>query len=281
VNESAPAIVTDSTSVETADAERLEIDMVPLMVNFGDRHYRDRIDLSRAEFYRMFTQTLPTTSQPSSAMFEQVFAPHVAAGRPVICVTISQAYSGTVQAAQAAAHQFPGAEIHVIDSGTIAGGVALQVIRAAELAWDGADAATVLAALARDRERQRGYATIPDLSHAVRTGRVSRAQAFIGSLVKIVPVLRIGTKVEEEARVRTFARAQEAMVSAVVRDAGPVAGARIAVVHANAPDAAAALAERIRERLAAPPAFLAIYEAGPVIAAHTGPGTVGVFVVPG
>jgi fatty acid-binding protein DegV len=99
--------------------------------------------------------------------------------------------------------------------------------------------------------------------------------------VKIVPVLRIGTKVEEEARVRTFARAQEAMVSAVVRDAGPAAGARIAVVHANAPDAAAALAERIRERLAAPPAFVAIYEAGPVIAAHTGPGTVGVFLVPG
>jgi DegV family protein with EDD domain len=281
VNESAPAIVTDSTSVETADAERFEIDMVPLMVNFGDRHYRDRIDLSRAEFYRMFTQTLPTTSQPSSTMFEQVFAPHVAAGRPVICVTISQAYSGTVQAAQAAARQFPRAEIHIIDSGTIAGGVALQVIRAAELAWDGADAATVLAALARDRERQRGYATIPDLSHVVRTGRVSRAQAFIGSLVKIVPVLRIGTKVEEEARVRTFARAQEAMVSAVVRDAGPAAGARIAVVHANAPDAAAALAERIRERLAAPPAFVAIYEAGPVIAAHTGPGTVGVFLVPG
>jgi DegV family protein with EDD domain len=276
-----PAIVTDSTSVEAADAERLDIDMVPLMVNFGDRHYRDRIDLSRAEFYRMFSQMLPTTSQPSSALFEQVFAPHAAQGRPVICVTISQAYSGTVQAAQAAAYQFPGAEIHVIDSGTIAGGVALQVIRAAQLARGGADSPAVLAALAYDREHQRGYATIPDLSHAVRTGRVSRAQAFIGSLVKIVPVLRVGAKVEEEARVRTFARAQDTMVSAVVRDAGTRPGARVAVVHANAPALAASLAKRIRERLAAPPAFLGVFEAGPVIAAHTGPGTVGAFLVPG
>lgn len=277
----APAIVTDSTSIDTADAERLDIDMVPLMVNFGDRHYRDRIDLSRAEFYRLFTQTLPTTSQPSSAAFEQVFAPHVAAGRPIICVTIAQTFSGTIQAAQAAAHQFADAQIHVIDSATIAGGVALQVIGAAERAAAGADTATVLAALARDRERQRGYATIPDLSHAVRTGRISRAQAFIGSLVKIVPVLRVSAKVEEEARVRTFARAQETMVSAVVRDAGPARGARVAVIHANAPDLAASLAERIRERLAAPPAFFCIFEAGPVIAAHTGPGTVAAFVIPG
>jgi len=275
-----PAIVTDSTSVETADAERLDIDMVPLMVNFSDRHYRDRIDLSRADFYRMFSQTLPTTSQPSSTMFEAVFAPHVADGRPIVCVTISQTFSGTVQAAQAAAVQFPGAEIHVLDSGTIAGGVALQVIRAAELARDGADTATVLASLAHDRERQRGFATIPDLSHAVRTGRVSRAQAFIGSLIKIVPVLRVGAKVEVEARVRTFARAQEAMVSAAVREAGTAPGVRVAVVHANAPELAAAFAERIRERLAAPPAFFGVFEAGPVIAAHTGPGTIGVFLVP-
>jgi DegV family protein with EDD domain len=277
----APAIVTDSTSVETADAERLGIELVPLMVNFGDRQYRDCIDLSRPEFYRMFAQTLPTTSQPSSALFEQAFAPHAAAGRPVICVTISQTFSGTVQAAQAAAFQFPGAEIYVVDSATVAGGVGLQVIRAVELAAQGADVPAVLAALADDRERQRGYVTIPDLSHAVRTGRISRAQAFIGSLVKIVPVLRIGTKIEEEARVRTFARAQETMVSAVVRDAGTAPGARVAVVHANAPDLAASLAQRIRERLAAPPAFVSIWEAGPVIAAHTGPGTVAAFLVPG
>ena len=77
---------------------------------------------------------------------------------------------------------------------------------------------------------------MPDLSHAVRTGRISRAQAFVGSLVKIVPVLRIdGGSIEEEARVRTFVRAQDTMLAAAVRDADAAArGARVRHSHPRA-----------------------------------------------
>ena len=214
------AIVTDSTAdLDAADARERGIDVVPLFVAFGDASYRDNIDLTRDEFYRKLAslKVLPTTSQPAPAMFEDAFRPHVEAGRPVVCVTIMSTLSGTMNAATTAAKAFPGAEIHIVDSESVAGGLALLAQHASEVANAGGDAQAVLATLAHDIAVLRGFATIPDLSHAVRTGRVSRAQAFVGSLVKIVPVLRIEHgKVEEQARVRTFARAIDAMVDAVV-----------------------------------------------------------------
>jgi DegV family protein with EDD domain len=280
----AVAVVTDSTSeLDPAMQARYGIDVVPLFVNFGDTRYRDTIDLTRDAFYDKLRDeaVLPTTSQPTSAMFEDVFRAHVEAGRAVVCLTIMSLLSGTVNAATAAAAQFPGAQIYVVDSATVSGGLALQAMHAAELARDGADAPAILAALAADRERERGYATLPDLSHAVRTGRISRAQAFIGSLVKIVPVLRIdGGRIEEEARVRTFARAQETMVAAASRDANAGRGARVCVIHTRAPELAATLAGRLRERIVTDVHSFDVFEAGPVIGTHAGPGAAGIFVLP-
>ena len=280
------AIVTDSTAdILETNAAALGVTVVPLFVNFGDVRYRDTIDLSRADFYYKLAheEALPTTSQPTSALFEDAFRPHVEARRPVVCITISGVLSGTVNAAQAAAAQSPGADITIVDSETVAAGLALQVTRAAELAASGASVETILRALALDRETQSGYATLPDLTHAVRTGRVSRTQAFIGSLVKIVPVLRFDRgKIVEEARVRTFARGQDAMIDAAVKHLGErAAGARIGVVHANAEPLAIMIAATLRRKLPAEPASLVVYEVGPVIATHAGAGAVGVFVVAG
>jgi DegV family protein with EDD domain len=280
----AVAVVTDSTSeLDPAMQASYGVDVVPLFVNFGETRYRDTIDLTRDAFYDKLRDeaVLPTTSQPTSAMFEDVFRRHVEAGRAIVCLTIMSLLSGTINAATAAALAFPGAAIHVVDSATVSGGLALQAMHAADLAREGTDAAAILAALARDRACERGYATLPDLSHAVRTGRISRAQAFIGSLVKIVPVLRIdGGRIEEEARVRTFARAQETMVAAASRDANAAPGARVCVIHARAAELAAALAARLHERIVTELRSFDVFEAGPVIGTHTGPGAVGMFVLP-
>lgn len=278
------AIVTDSTSdVDTALATRFGIDVVPLFVNFGERRYRDSVDLSRPDFYAMLAseKELPTTSQPTSTMFEDAFRPHVEAGRPIVCLTIMASLSGTLNAATAAAEQFPGAEIHLVDSGTVAGGLALQAVHAATLAQGGSSAQEIVAALARDRQTLRGYASIPDLSHAVRTGRVSRAQAFVGSLVKIVPVLRIDSgAVSQEARVRTFARAQETMIDSAAAVLGDGEGAYVGIIHADAPALAQSVLDRLLAKLSGTPAFVAIFEAGPVIATHAGAGACGLFVLP-
>jgi DegV family protein with EDD domain len=280
----AVAVVTDSTSeLDPAMQARYGIEVVPLFVNFGDTRFRDTLDLTRDAFYSKLRDesVLPTTSQPTSVMFEDVFRPHVEAGRPVICLTIMALLSGTINAATAAARQFPEAAIHVVDSATVSGGLALQAMHAADLARDGADAEAILVALAGDRARERGYATMPDLSHAVRTGRISRAQAFVGSLVKIVPVLRIdGGRIEEEARVRTFARAQETMIAAASRDANAGPGARVCVIHTRAADVAAAIGMRLQQRITAELRSFDIFEAGPVIGTHAGSGAVGIFVLP-
>jgi DegV family protein with EDD domain len=279
------AIVTDSTAdLGAADAQARGIDVVPLFVNFGDVRYKDNVELTRDEFYRKLAteKALPTTAQPTPAMFEDAFRPHVQAGVPVVCLTIMGSLSGTINAANTAAQAFPGAEIHVVDSETVAGGLALLAQHASDVARAGGDAQAVLAALARDIAVLRGFASIPDLSHAVRTGRVSRAQAFVGSLVKIVPVLRIGQgKVEEQARVRTFARALETMIDAAAAEANKADGARVCVIHSHAGDEAARVFAKLREKITTTPFGIEQLEAGPVIGTHAGQGAVGIFVIPG
>jgi len=279
-------IVTDSTSdLDRRLAGRYGIDVVPLFVNFGDLRFRDEVDLSRDDFYARMAASgvLPTTSQPTSAMFEDAFRPYVEAGRDIVSVHIAQELSGTINAARAAAAQFPGARIELVDSKTTSGGLALLAIHAGELAAQGVDASAIVAALERDVAHQAGFVAVPDLSHAVRTGRVSRAQAAIGGLLKIVPLLRFGNGgVEIEARVRTFARAKDTIVESTMRLLGDaVDRSRILVIHAHAREAGLALQAQLLARLPAAPAFCDIAEAGPAIAAHAGQGTVAIFAVAG
>ncbi len=277
------AIVTDSTSdIEPARAAELGVDVVPLFVIFGEKSYRDYLDLSRAEFYEKLAheKTLPVTSQPTPAMFAEVFAKHVEAGNDVVCILISQALSGTINAARAAAEQIAGAKIHLVDSQSVAGGLGLQVLRAVELARSGASVEVILDALESDRATQRLFAALPDLSHVVRTGRIGKAKAVLGTLMKIVPVIVLKDGVVEPgAQVRTFARAQEAMIASSVQSVAEPAQARFIVTHTNAPDVAQRVADRLLERLETEPNYLRVLEAGPVIATHAGAGAVGIFSV--
>ena len=282
---SAVAVVTDTTSdlaPETAHAAGLTV--VPLFVNFGSRSYLDGVDLDRESFYRLLATdpALPTTTQPTARMFEDAFAPLVAAGRPIVGVFISQLLSGTINSARAAKDQFPDARIELVDSATATAGLGLQALHAAELARAGATVEEILAALDLDRVHQHGYATVPDLKFLARTGRIGKARAALGGLLKIVPVLRLDRgEVEEQARVRTFARAQDEIIAASVRDAGDVSRARIQVMHTHAPEFAQSLMERYLERLGATPHSIGLAEAGPVIAVHAGQGAIGIFSIAG
>src|SRR5579864_7011652 len=167
----AVAVVTDSTSdIEPRLASELGITIVPLFVIWGDRSYRDYIDLSRREFYAKLASEpeLPKTSQPSAAMFEEAFAAPAAAGKDVVCVVISSKLSGTINAATAAAGRFPNARIVVFDSESVAGGLGMQAKMANDLALAGANLEEIVAALERERSVQRLYACLPDLSHVIR-----------------------------------------------------------------------------------------------------------------
>jgi DegV family protein with EDD domain len=284
------AIVTDSTSdISLERAARLGITVVPLFIVFGDKSCQDNVELSRAEFYHKLEteKVLPITSQPTSGMFEDAFRPLAAAGEEILCLVISSHLSGTVNAAGAAANEiakeFPGARIRVYDSETVAGGLGMMALQAQAMASQGSSVDEIVAQLDRERATQRLYACFSDLSHLQRTGRIGKAQALIGSLMKIIPVLALKNgEVGAEATVRTFSRAQETMLDLVMKVVTEPAKARFLVTHTKAPALAEAAAEKLRARLGGvEPAALDIWEAGPVIATHGGEGAVGVFVAQG
>ena len=277
------AVVTDSTSdIEPGLAAGLGIRVVPLFVVFGETSYRDYIDLSRPEFFEKLRteKTLPMTSQPSAQMFEDAFRPLVEAGDEILCITISSHLSGTINAARAAAQQFPNARIEMYDSESAAGGLGIMAMRAAELARSGAGMQEILLHLDHMRSTQRLYAVIPDLSHIQRTGRIGKAQAVLGTLMKIVPVLALKDgQVAAEAQVRTLSRAQETMLDLAMKSVTDVSKASFVVIHTNAPQLAEEACEKLKQRLdGAKPRMLEILEAGPVIATHGGPGAVGICV---
>ncbi|MDQ2872448.1 MAG: DegV family protein [Candidatus Eremiobacteraeota bacterium] len=276
------AIVTDSTSdVEPELARSLGITVVPLFVVWADVSYRDYIDLSRPQFYaKLANETaLPMTSQPTAKMFEDAFAPSVEAGDDIVCLVISAKLSGTINAARGAAERFPNASITIVDSESVAGGLGMMVLRACEIAQRGGTSSEIVAAIERDKRSQRLYALLPDLSHLVRNGRIGKARAAVGTLMKIVPVLSLKDgQIVAEAQVRTYSRAQETMLDLTMKNVSDIANARFRVMHTNAPALASAVVEKLRGRFSGvEPKLLNILEAGPVIATHGGPGAVGIF----
>jgi DegV family protein with EDD domain len=274
-------IVTDSTSdLDPRRAVELGVTVVPLFVVFGETSYRDLVDLSRPDFYtKLLTErSLPTTSQPTAAMFEEAFA--AAGADAILCVTISSHLSGTINSARVAAERFREKRIEVFDSESAAGGLGLMVLRAAEMAGMERGLEEIVETLRSERKTQRLFACIPDLSHLQRSGRIGRARAALGTLMRIVPVLSLERgEVVAKAQVRTFERAQETMLDLALEDIGDPAQRRFVVMHTNAPELANAAVRRLRERLGGvEPDLLEIWEAGPVIATHGGPGAVGICV---
>ncbi len=279
------AIVTDSTSdIGPERANALGITVVPLSVVWGNRSYRDHLDISRAGFYeRMARETLlPTTSQPPPSAFEEAFRAVIARGDDVLCITISSRLSGTINAANAAKGRFPTAHIEIVDSRSVSGGLGMLVERAVERARIGTPLEHIVAALERERSSLRLYACLRDLSHAVRTGRITKAQGALGTLLRVTPIFTLTDDggVEVVARVRTFERATERMLSMTFANAPHPERSRYRVIHANAPETAARVVERLLAKCnGCRPMQLDVEETGPVVAVHGGPGAVGIFSI--
>ncbi len=273
-------VVTDSTAdIDPARAAELGVTVVPLFVVFGNESLRDYIDISRPQFFDRLEHDpiLPTTSQPSAAMFEEAFAPIAARGEDIVCITISSVLSGTINAARAGAERIEGARVELFDSMNAAGGLQFFVEDAARMAADGASMEDILAHLTAMRDRTPLYATLPDLSHVQRTGRIGRAAAVLGGLMKIVPILTLEAgAVVSRSQVRTFKRARETMVDLICSDEKGPAPARFRVIHTQAPELATQMRDRIVERNSGREISIDIVEAGPVIAVHAGAGAIGV-----
>jgi DegV family protein with EDD domain len=263
-------VVTDSTSDVPAEwRERHGIEVVPLRVLFGNESFRDGVDLTMDQFYDRLRQAdrLPTTSAPAPGDFAQVYErlSHECDG--VISIHISGELSGTVEAARVGAGSVDGFPVRVVDSRCI-------TICVAYLCRAAAEADTLEAAVRGVEERvprQRILALLDTLRYLEMGGRIGRAQAMLGSMLDVKPILGLADgKVAPVDRVRTRARAIPRLLERLRQDL-PVE--RLAVMHAQAPEDA----QRMRAQLAAdlPDVQVDVGEIGAVLGTHVGPGAVG------
>jgi DegV family protein with EDD domain len=279
-------VVTDSTSYLPPELiERHGIEVVPLYVVFGGDRTVPEIEITDypAFFEELRTaEQLPTTSQPSVGDFTAAFEPHLADGGEVVSIHISGGLSGTPEAARQAKEALTrdgrgGERIEVVDSTTAAGGLGFMVLAAAKAVRDGAGAKEAAAAVADARKELRLWFAIDTLEFLKRGGRIGAASAWIGSTLKVKPILTVENEMTPVERVRTSSRMFERLLEYARGCADSGAGAWSAQ-HINAPDQCGRLVEACQEIFGSPPVIVS--EIGPVLSAHTGPGLLGMGAVP-
>src|SRR5438105_4513308 len=263
-------VVTDSTSdVPPAWCERWGITVVPLTVHFGEESFADGVDLTNAEFFDRLraAESLPTTSAASPGAFADVYRRLSRECDAVVSIHISSTLSATGEAARLGAESVDGFPVHVVDSRSLTMCVAFLCRVAAE-------SPSVEEALRRVRERvprQRILALLDTLRYVEMGGRVSRAQAMIGTMLDLKPILAMAEgEIKGVDRVRTRRRAVGRMVELLRRDQ-PVE--HLAVVHAQAPDDAGQVRALLAEEL--PHLEVELGQTGAVLGTHVGPGSVG------
>ena len=271
-------VVTDSTSDIPRDlADALDITIIPLTVTFGTESFRDGIDLHGDEFYRRLQEakTLPTTSQPPPALFQYAYE-HLSSQGEVVSVHLSHKFSGTVETARSVARAVAPDKISVVDTGSVSMALGMCVLAAARVARDGGSRAACVAAAESVASRLRIAVAFETLEYLRRGGRIGRATAFLGGLLRLKPILTVKDgETHPVTRVRSRAKALDELFALC----GVPGVSEVAVLHTTTPDDAAHLAQRAREALPG----VTVHEGrfGPALGVHGGPGMIGLAVVAG
>jgi DegV family protein with EDD domain len=249
--------------------------MIPLHVIFGNEVYHEEIDIIWSQFYEeVKTKDLPTTSQPPIGQFVELFERLSKDYDAVICVHLSSGISGTFQGANTASTMVEGIAVYPFDSEISCMVQGFYAIEAAKLATQGEDAETILARLDELKQTARAYFMVDDLMHLQRGGRLSSAQAFIGSLLKVKPLLHFENKVIVPfEKIRTRKKALNRIADLLGEDASSGGEYQAVVIHANREEEA----KEWRNELAAkyPNVEFTIGYFGAVIGTHLGEGSMG------
>jgi len=284
---SSVAVVADTTAYLPAELVRANnIELVSLYVNFGGERTVRESDLTDYDaFYEELrgSEALPTTSQPAVGDFLAVYEPLLDAGRDIVSIHISGGLSGTSEAARQAVEALErdggreAGRVRVVDSATAAGGLGLMALAAARAAEHGADLDAVERAARETRENLGLWFAIDTLEYLKRGGRIGGASAWIGSTLKIKPILSVQSEMVPLERVHTSAKAFDRMVRFAHARHADAADAWV-VQHIQSPEQAARLADACREVFGNEPVWIG--EIGPVLGVHTGPGLLGFGGIP-
>jgi DegV family protein with EDD domain len=269
------AVVTDSTADFPGDArERLGIEMVPLTVIWDRDSFRDKLDLTIADFYRLMRErsTLPTTSAPSAGAFEETYERLLGEADHVISVHLAGKLSATLDVARGAAERVGGGRVSVVDSGQTTMCLGWLAMRAAELGAEDVEPAAIVKELESWVPRLRLYAVLDTLTNLQRGGRIGRAQALVGSLLNFKPLLLVQEgQVLPIERPRSRASAMRRIVD-VAASQGRIQ--KVGVAEGDAPEIMNDLVRMVGERVPGVPVDRG--EIGIVLGTHAGPGVFGV-----
>jgi DegV family protein with EDD domain len=274
------AILTDSTANLTAeDIKHHKIHVIPLNIHWKGKSLLDGVDISPTEFIQTLSKEseLPTTSQPAASQFLELFTKLGEEHEGIFTALISSGISGTVDSALMAVNEYKGVPVEVLDTKLTSTGLAMVVLAAARAIEDGKSLAEVSQIAEKISLSTNMYFMVDSLYHLHRGGRIGGASWLLGSALNIKPLLYLTPegKIDALERVRTRTKAIERLSELVTQKVG-TAPAHVGIIHADSPDVAQSLRSMIEAKIQ--PVEMIIADLSPVIAAHVGPGTIGVGV---
>ena len=276
-------IVTDSAADLTQEEiETLGIIVAPLEIQFPDGTVSSE-DISRDDFYtrlRAMWPHIPSTSQPSSGMFTSLYKRLEQLKEDVLSIHISSGLSGTINSARLGADEMVEIAIDHVDSMTLSGGERFQVLAAALAARAGRSKEFILERMQRIRQATEVIYTLETLAYLAKGGRIGRVQALAGALLHLKPIIKVDKtdgKYSTVGKERTMQRALASIAEYLQKTYGSKA-LWVTVLHGQIQEQADQLASLLQARLNV--AKIEILRISPVLGVHTGPGIVGVAVVP-
>ena len=270
------AVLTDSTAYLPENVlDELNIHVIPLTINWGEKVYFDRVDISPNEFYKKLQveKELPKTSQATVGEFKEMYDALAAEYEGIVAVLLSSGLSGTVDSGLSAQQMMGDFPIEVVDTKVTAAALGLCAIKAAEVARDGGSLDEIAAAAREVAEKQTVMFIVDTLEFLHRGGRIGGAQRLFGSMLAIKPLLHLKDgKIDSLDSVRTKKKAIHEMLSIFEQAVDGHENLHVAIFHGAAEEEAEKIRDSISEKYS--PKTLMIMELSPVIGVHTGPGTV-------
>lgn len=260
-----------------------DIEMVPLTVHLDGKEYEDGQTIEPKTVYKsMRDGKSPKTSQVSASIFKAVFTKHAQTDEPLIYIAFSSALSGTYQTAKMmeleVKEDYPDAPIHIIDTKCASIGCGLVAIHAAKLARCGASVEDVIEAANYQAEHMEHIFTVDNLEYLYRGGRVSKTAAFVGTLLKIKPLLHVEDgKLIPLEKIRGSKRVLQRMLEVMEKRGTDFQRQTIGISHGDDLEKAELLASMISKKFGVNQDDIVIDMVGAAIGSHAGPGTIALF----
>ena len=274
-------IVTDSVAdLPPALARANDITVIPCYVIIGSETYRDGVEITADRFYSRLQglSRLPSTSQPTIADFQEVYQRLLDQGHQIVSIHVSSKLSGTVNSAtQARAALGDSSPIEIVDSQMASAPMALAVLTGAQLARELADHREVARRVRQSLVRNHGFVLVDTLEYLQRGGRIGKAQAFLGGMLKVKPILTIRDgEVHPVERPRSLQRAKSRIIE-MARELAPIRQGNVSY----STERVQALALRAELAELVDPEHLIESRFGPVLGTYLGPNALGVAVTQG